>query len=306
MRLVIDTDTASDDAVALMLALDAPGVTVEAITTVAGNVPLPQATRNALVTLEFLGADVPVHPGRTGPLVRPLETAQEVHGHDGLGGARLPEPVRAPRGEHAVETLIRLARENPGELTLVTLGPLSNVAAALLIEPGLLRLCRRVYCMAGAPDAWGNVTAVAEYNVWADPEAAAIVLAADGDITLIGWNVSRESAVITDADQERLRAMNTPRADFVLDVNTAVADWCRDVTGLDGFDLPDPIAMAVALSPELVLHSERLHAAVALGDEARGMLMVDRRRAAPPPNVTIVWDVDSAGFKAAIDRMCAR
>lgn len=305
MRLVVDTDTASDDAVALMLALDAPGVTVEAITTVAGNVPLPQATRNALVTVEFLGADVPVHPGRAGPLVRPLHTAQQVHGHDGLSGVRLPEPVRPPRPEHAVETLIRLAREHPGELTLVTLGPLSNVAAALLIEPDLLRLYRAVYCMAGAPDARGNVTAVAEYNIWADPEAAAIVLAADGDITLIGWNVSRESAVFTAADQERLRGLNSPRADFLLDVNAAVAAWCRDVTGLDGFDLPDPIAMAVALSPELILNSERLHTTVAVGDEARGMLMVDRRRATAPPNATIVWDVDSAGFKAAIDRMCA-
>jgi len=91
----------------------------------------------------------------------------------------------------------------------------------------------------------------------------------------------------------------------VLEINTAVEAYCREVTGLDGFDLPDPIAMAVALSPGLVRRAERVHAAVAVGDEARGLLMIDRRRTAPPPNVTVVWEVDSAGFKAAIERMCA-
>ncbi|MER6950187.1 nucleoside hydrolase [Nonomuraea sp. NPDC000554] len=305
MRLVIDTDTASDDAVALMLAIATPGTQVEAITTVAGNVPLPQATANALVTTEFMGADIPVYAGRPGPLLRPAATAQHVHGPDGMSGVALPAPARSPRPEHAVETLVRLARENPRELTLVTLGPLSNVATALLVEPDLLRLYDRVYCMAGAPDGHGNISAVAEYNVWADPEAAAVVLAAPGDVTFVGWNVSRQSAVFTDADQARLRRMGTPRADFLLDVNAAVADWCRTVTGLDGFDLPDPVAMAVALRPDLVLRSERLHAAVATGDESRGLLMIDRRRAAPPPNVTIVWDVDTAAFKADIDRLCA-
>ncbi|NUT40093.1 MAG: nucleoside hydrolase, partial [Thermoactinospora sp.] len=176
MRLVIDTDTGSDDAVALLMAARDPGATIEAVTAVAGNVPLPVATRNALITLELAGSgEVPVHAGCARPLLRPLATAQHVHGADGMSGAPLPDPVGAPTGEHAVDALLRLARERGPELTLVTLGPMTNVAAALVRDRHLLRRFRRTYCMAGAADACGNITASAEFNVWADPEAAAIV-----------------------------------------------------------------------------------------------------------------------------------
>lgn len=299
-RLIVDTDTGSDDAVALLLAALDERARLHAVTTVAGNVPLPLATRNALHTLELAGAaEVPVHPGCDRPLLRPLETAQEVHGADGMGDAGLPEPGTAPRDEHAVDVLLRLGHDHPGELTLVTLGPLTNLAAALVRDRGLLRRFRGVYCMAGAADAVGNAGPTAEYNVWADPEAAEIVVReSDPDtVTWVGWDVSRHDAVLTAEDQARLRAIGTPLAAFADRINRRVGEWAATVTGLAGYDLPDPIAMAAVLRPGLVLETERAHLRVALHDEARGQALIDRRRTAPPANLTLVRRMDEHGFK---------
>ncbi|MFB4270535.1 nucleoside hydrolase [Nonomuraea sp. GTA35] len=306
LPLLIDTDTGSDDAVALLLAVagddnaSAAGGDVRAVTTVAGNVPLATATRNALITLGLAGrADVPVHPGCDRPLTRPPSTAQHVHGLDGMGDIGLPDPARGPADGHAVDVLLSLPRRHPGELTLVTLGPLTNLAAALLRDRDLLTRFRHVYCMAGAADLRGNISPTAEFNVWADPEAARIVLqaATPERVTWIGWDVSRKYAVMTPDDQRRLEGLGTPLATFTHRINRTVADWARDVTGLAGYDLPDPVAMAVALRPELVLGSEQAHVDVAVGDEARGQLVIDRRRAAPPPNLTLIRRVDEPGFK---------
>ena len=285
LRLVIDTDTASDDAVALMLALADTSALVDAITVVAGNVPLPLAVRNALVTCDLMErTDVPVHAGCAKPLVRALETAQDVHGPDGMGGAILPVPSRGVADEHAVLALLRLAAEAPGERTLVTLGPLTNVAAALLVDPLLLTKFRHTWCMAGVSDANGNVTGSAEYNVRADPEACAIVLEAATPelVTFVGWDVSRKHAVVLPADQERLVALGTRRADFVQRINLAVDLYCRTVTGLSGYDLPDPITMAAALRPGLVTATETAAVVVALDGLGRGTLVVDRRPGGSP------------------------
>ncbi|MEN3614780.1 nucleoside hydrolase [Plantactinospora sp. ZYX-F-223] len=308
LRLVIDTDTASDDAVALLLAVRTPGVRIEAVTTVAGNVPLPRASRNALVTLEFASAgNVPVHPGCERPLLRPLETAVHVHGADGMGGAPLPEPTGTPAREHAVDALLRLARDRGAELTLVALGPLTNIAAALIRDRQLLDRFRHVYCMAGAADACGNISATAEFNVWADPEAAAIVCdaAACETVTWIGWDASRHDAVMTPDRQRRLCDLDTPLARFAHRVNRSVDHWATEVTGLPGYDLPDPLAMAVALNPSLVRRAETAHVRVATGDETRGQILVDRRRTAAPANLTLVRRVDSDGFEQMLLDACA-
>jgi purine nucleosidase len=304
LSLVIDTDTASDDAIALILAARSPGVSIRAVTVVAGNVPLSQATRNALVTLEMCGAgDVPVYEGRSAPLMRKLETAQYVHGEDGMGGVPLPEPVRQPEAEHAVDLLRRLAREEPGRHTLVTLGPLSNVATALLVEPDLLSGFNATFCMAGALDGVGNAHPAGEYNVWADPEAADIVFNSSGEPTLIGWDISRRYAVFTPEEQASLRAVGKLGA-FAVDINAVVDRYARTDSGLPGFDLPDPIAMAVALDPGIVVRQSRHRVHVGLDDRARGATMVDHRRSAAEPNVRIVWEVDEAAFKAMVMEAC--
>ncbi|MCG5217905.1 nucleoside hydrolase [Streptosporangium soli] len=310
LPLIIDTDTASDDAVALLLAAAGGHARVHAVTTVAGNVPLDLATRNALISLEMAGAaDVPVHPGCERPMLRSPSHAQHVHGEDGMGDLGLPAPRSSPGTRHAVEVLLSEAGRFPGRFTLVTLGPLTNLAAALLQDRDLLTRYRHVYCMAGAADARGNVSATAEFNVWADPEAARVVLSAatPGKMTWIGWDASRQDAVMTTGDQLHLERLGTPMATFAHRVNRTVAVWAREVTGLDGYDLPDPLAMAVALRPDLVVEREVARVDIAVGEEARGQMLVDRRRGATAePNVTLVRRVDTAGFKKMLFDTCAR
>ncbi|MCX4869901.1 nucleoside hydrolase [Streptomyces sp. NBC_00257] len=300
LPLIVDTDTASDDAVALLIAAASGLGDIRAVTTVAGNVPVEIGTRNALISLETAGrTDIPVHPGCARPMTRTLSTAQHVHGEDGMGDIGLPDPATTCHHTHAVETLLSSPHRHPGELTLVTLAPLTNIAAALLRDPDLFTRYRHVYCMAGAADLRGNVSPTAEFNVWADPEAARIVTqaATPEKVTWIGWDVSRKDAVMTPTDQQRLEQLGTPMATFAHRINRTVADWARDVTGLAGYDLPDPIAMAVALKPDLITEQEQAHVDISVTDDTRGQMIIDRRLSAPAPNITLVRRVDETGFK---------
>lgn len=306
LSLVIDTDTASDDAVALLMAARSPHATIHAVTTVAGNVPLEQATRNALVTLELAGAaEVPVYAGRATPIMRALSTAQHVHGEDGMSGVAFAEPTNPARAEHAVDALRRIARAEPGRHTLVTLGPLSTIAAAILIEPDLLTRFAKVYLMAGAFDGVGNIHPVGEFNVWADPEAATIVVNAPGDKTFIGWDISRRYAVIDPAEQAALRAIG-PLGEFVVGINRCVDEFARTRSGLAGYDLPDPIAMAVALDPSIVDDQFRCQVTIGLDDISRGGTFVDHRMGGTGTNATVVRVVDETRFKAMLTAACQR
>lgn len=301
--LVIDTDTASDDAIALVIAVRHPDVDVRAVSVVAGNVPLDLAVRNAIVTLDLCGGEhVPVYAGRAEPLTRTLETAQFVHGQDGMGGADLPAPSRPPDGADAVDALLRIAHTEPGRHDLVTLGPLTNIAAAVDADPSFLTKFGRTYLMAGAPDGVGNVDALGEYNVWADPDAASRVLAADGAKTLIGWNISRTYAVVTPDEQARLRAVG-PLGAFAVDINGDV-DAYATATGLAGFDLPDPVAMAVAIDDSIVEDSTDEWLVVGLDGPTRGCTMPDRRFDRHAPNTRVVWQVDEHAFKSMLFDAC--
>ena len=302
--IVIDTDTASDDAVALVLAVREPSVDVRAVTVVAGNVPLDLAVRNAIVTLDLAGgADIPLHGGRDRPLIRPLDTAQFVHGADGMGGADLPDPSRQATSNDAVGALLDIASNEPGRHDLVTLGPLTNIAAALERDPEFLTKFGHAYLMAGSPDGVGNVDALGEYNVWADPEAATAVFAAPGAKTMIGWNISRTFAVMTDDEQAELAAVGR-LGKFAIDINGDVEQYCLD-TGLAGFDLPDPIAMAVALDDSIITESTEEWLVVGLDGPTRGCTIPDRRFGRPDPNVRVVWAVDEAAFKQRLLTACA-
>jgi purine nucleosidase len=302
--LVIDTDTASDDAVALILAARTPGVTIRAVTVVAGNVPLPSAVHNALATLELVGATaVPVWAGADRPMLRPLDTAQDVHGEDGMGGAALPSYERSFEAGHAVDALRRIATEEPGQHVLVTLGPLTNVATALLLQPDLLTRFQHTFLMAGAFDGVGNAHPVGEYNVWADPEAASIVVDAPGAKTFVGWDVSRRYAVITPQEQQELRGLG-PIGEFTVAINRMVDEYARNVTGLSGYDLPDPIAMAAAIDPSLVVRSQDVHVTVGRDQLGRGGTFIDHRHTAPAPNATVAWEVDEQGFKRLLRNAC--
>jgi purine nucleosidase len=302
--IVIDTDTASDDAIALVLAVREPSVDVRAVTVVAGNVPLDLAVRNAIVTLDLAGgSEIPLHAGRDRPLVRPLDTAQFVHGEDGMGGASLPEPSRPPTSDDAVGALLEIAAHEAGRHDLVTLGPLTNIAAALERDPEFLTRFGHVYLMAGSPDGVGNVDALGEYNVWADPEAATAVFAAPGAKTMIGWNISRTFAVMDDEEQAALGAVG-PLGRFAIDINGDVEQYCLD-TGLAGFDLPDPIAMAVALDDSIVVEATDEWLVVGLDGPTRGCTIPDRRFGRPDPNIRVLWSVDEAAFKQRLFTACS-
>ncbi|MCP3939353.1 MAG: nucleoside hydrolase [Actinomycetia bacterium] len=274
-RLLIDTDTASDDAVALIMALRHSDVEVEAITVVAGNVALDQAVQNALYTVELCGSSVPVFGGLTGPLLRDLEDATDTHGDDGFGDIGLDLSGRVPTYGHAVDVITETIMANRGEITLVTLGPLSNVATALLRTPDIATAVKRCVVMGGAGRGPGNVTPLAEYNLWADPEAARIVCRSGLPLTLVGWDISVASAMLSAHDASRIRNLGSDLARFAIDIQATVEKFSRDVSGLDGFDLPDPMAMAVAIDPGIAT-TERHHVDVAFGDgRDRGKDIVD-------------------------------
>lgn len=246
---LIDTDTASDDAVALVMALRDPTISVEAITVVAGNVPVQQGIQNALYTVELCGADVPVYAGAHTPLLNKLETAQVVHGVDGMGDLGLPLHGRAQTPGHAVDVIIETIHRHAGTITLVSLGPLTNLALALVRDPSIAGKVARYVMMGGTSDAYGNVTPVAEYNIWADPEAAQIVFAAGLPVEMVGWDISRKYATFNRAEAAAIREIGTPLATFCVDIQGVVDTFSTTITKLEGFDLPDPITMAFALDP---------------------------------------------------------
>ena len=275
-HFLIDTDTASDDAVALVLAMQHPGVQIEAITVVAGNVPVDQGVQNALYTVELCGRSIPVYRGMPGPLIRPLETAQGVHGDDGMGDIGLPLSGRAPAAGHAVQVLIDTIHQFADEIVLVTLGPLTNIAVALRQDPLIAQAVSECIIMGGTGQGHGNVTPVAEYNFWTDPDAAKIVFESGMRIRMVGWDISRTYAVLGLEDGAALRAIGTPLAHFCIDIQRTVQQFALTTTLLDGFDLPDPIAMAVALDPSVATGIERCFVDIeAGGDLCRGQSVVD-------------------------------
>ena len=313
-KLLIDTDTASDDAVALIMALRSPLVDVLAITVVAGNVPVEQGTRNALYTAELCASPVPIYIGAAAPLTRPLEDASWFHGRDGLGDHGYQPQTRTPEPGFAVDTLIRIIHANPG-IELITLGPLTNLALALRESPRLAENVARCVVMGGAPCCEGNVTPAAEYNFWVDPEAAAIVLRSQLPIELVGWQLSRGAAVLSGADMEAILALKTPLAEFAIRANSTAADAYQTQTGEPGLALPDPTAMAILLDPALSLSASHHYVEIETGSSlTRGMSVVDRlnvahdsrNRAAWKQAVThgrqhtIIWALDNPGWKQAL------
>lgn len=212
--------------------------------------PVEQGVQNALYTVELAGADVPVYAGSGGTRTH----AQFVHGEDGMGDIGLPLDGRVPAPGDAVDALERAIRASPNELTLVTLGPLTNVAR--LFERGVAPLLRDVVIMGGTSDDVGNVAPHGEYNVWADTAAARTVFASGARITMVGWDISRKYAVFEPQEWDELRALG-PLGAFSVDIQRTLIEFCRTTLGKDRFDLPDPIAMAVALDRRVATQTVR-------------------------------------------------
>jgi purine nucleosidase len=313
---LIDTDVASDDAVALIMALRAPDVRVAAITTVAGNVGVEQAARNALYTAALCGSDVPVFIGAEKPLARVHQNATWFHGEDGLGDHHYPAPRRAPEKHHAVEAMIATIEANPG-LVIVTLGPLTNLALAVAQKPSIAGKVGRCVVMGGAPCCEGNVTPAAEYNIWVDPEAARMVLHSGLPVELVGWQTSRGDAVVSEADIARILGLKNEIAAFAIECNSRAREAYFVQTREDGISLPDPVAMSVALDPGVGTEWSTHYVDIETHSElTRGMTVVDRLNVAADernralwadllaraPNAKVCWTIDTKKWKEMLVR----
>jgi inosine-uridine nucleoside N-ribohydrolase len=298
---LIDTDTASDDAVALIMALRSPQVEVLAITTVAGNVDVQQASRNALYTAELCDSRVPVFMGAEKPLNRAHVGAEWFHGRDGLGDHEYGPPKRAVEKQNAVEAIIETIESHAG-LVMVTLGPLTNIALAMQQKPSIAAKVSRCVVMGGGPCCEGNVTPAAEYNIWCDPEAARMVVRSGLPIELVGWHLSRGEALLSPPDIQEVLDLGTPVAEFAIECNSRAQEAILKQTGEHGICLPDPVAMAVALEPSIVTsQSAHLMEVETESELTRGMTVVDRLHVAEDERNREVWAQSiAAGHKAKI------
>ena len=277
-NLLIDTDTASDDAIALIMAMKYPEVKIEAITVVAGNVPVEQGVQNALYTLELCRQNIPVYQGAAKPLLRSLQTAQFVHGEDGMGDIGLDLQGRKPQKGNAIDVIINTIEAFPEQIELVTLGPLTNIAIAILKAPTIVNKVKQCTIMGGVGRGHGNITPVSEYNI--DPEAAKIVFSSGMNIKMVGWDISRNHAFFDDSDVAKLRALDTPLAHFTVDIQKILVEFATKHSGLPGFDLPDPIAMAIALDETISTFSQKMYAEVIISDGiTRGQTVMDHNNA---------------------------
>jgi inosine-uridine nucleoside N-ribohydrolase len=292
--VIIDCDPGHDDAMALMLAVASPELELVAVTTVAGNQTLDKVTANAIRVLDVAGADaVPVAAGADRALIHPVRTASEVHGETGLDGPDLPPPSRPPEPRHAVELLAEKLRERP--LTLIGIGPLTNVALLLATHPELTPRIERVVIMGGAIGL-GNVTPSAEFNVWADPEAAHRVFSAEGlDVTMVGLDVTHR-ALLTEERAEALRATGRAGA-VVADLHAFYRRFHERVYGHSATPVHDAVAVAHVIAPG-VIATEHLPVEVDITQgPARGRTVVDQlQRTGKPANAHVAVDVDAAGF----------
>jgi purine nucleosidase len=296
--LVIDTDTAQDDCIAILVGLLDPGAELRAITMVAGNVGFDRQVHNAWMTLNVADRlDVPVYLGCRRPLVREWVSAVNVHG-DGGGGLSIDEHGLAPQDEHGVDALIRLAAEAPGELTIVCIGPLTNIAMAIIKDPAFVGNVKALYIMGGSNNARGNITAAGEFNFYVDPDAAKTVFAAGfADIVVVPWApLTLVDGVFNRDEISRIAAVGTPLARFVVRVCEATLAFDESV-GIMGSTHPDSLTVAVLLHPELVAASARYAVDVEADSElTRGYSAMSWGVHGLEPNATVVESVDRLAF----------
>jgi purine nucleosidase len=298
--LLIDTDPGVDDALALLMAFGDERHRLLALTIAAGNVGLDHTVANALKLCEIAGIDVPVHAGCPVPLLHPAEDAGYVHGRDGFGDTGYSPSARAADPEHAALAIVRLAREHAGELLLVTLGPLTNLALALRLDPDLPSRVGRLVVMGGAVTGQGNTTVPAEFNIGFDPEAADIVFRAFPEFDVVDWEAVLRHG-FRHEDFDAWLAAGDARARFYDGISRHTREWSAGRRG-GLFHSADALAMAAALDPDAIVRAERLPLAVELeGRLTRGATVVDwQQRGGQPANARIVLAVDQARFEARV------
>lgn len=300
--VVIDTDPGLDDALALILALRSPVLDVRAITVVAGNVPLASCTSNALRILEALAADPPppVYEGCSRPLSVPVARAEHVHGSDGIGGASGRFPVRdlEPRAEHAVDAMLDLSRRFGKDLTVISLGPLTNVATALRKDPDAMGGIGELIVMGGSADGRGNVTRTAEFNFFSDPKAARTIVRSGLPVVVVGLNVTERALLPRARFDAGLAAMTRePLRSFLAAAASPYFDFCRKVRNFDGCAMHDPLAVAVGIRPDLIETDWLACDVVESQGLTRGMMLTDQPNDDPvAPPIRVATSVDTPSF----------
>lgn len=320
-RVIIDTDPGIDDALALILAFASPELSVEAITTVAGNVTVAQATRNACLLLEVID----LHPrpqiatGATCPMVRPLRTAEGYHGQDGLGelsrfrtetGAfRYPEPQQLLAPQSAPTLMADLISAAPGEIVLICIGPLTNLAMAIQAAPAKMAKVKEIVVMGGAIQMPGNVTPGAEFNLYTDPDAARLVFTSGLPITLVPLDVTQRVMLRAELIEAVVGHIGSRVTQFVRDATERLFGVEQEQTGCAATPLHDPLAVGIVVDPSLVTRRP-LYVEVETGNgPAQGMTIADRRHIRKewksPPNLQVCMEVDAGRFIALfLERIC--
>jgi purine nucleosidase len=296
-RILFDTDPGIDDACALLLALASPELSVEGLSIVHGNCSLEQGTTNALAILELANAShIPLAKGCELPLVQPSLLAPETHGETGLGYAKVPAPRIGPIVQHAIDFLIEKILSSPGEITLVAIGPLTNVALAIRQEPRIVGSLKELIIMGGALRYEGNTTAVAEFNTYVDPHAAHIVYHAGIPTTLVPLDVTYQ-CILTPGDVNRLQKIDSPITKFIVDATRFYMEFHDEFQKIDGCVINDPLALALTFAPELCTYRELPIDVDISGGISMGKTIADfYNYGKKPANMKVALDVRARDF----------
>jgi inosine-uridine nucleoside N-ribohydrolase len=297
MKLILDTDPGIDDALAFILLKAMPEISLQAITTTHGNTTVQKCTENALKLVELLDMEnIPVAEGAHEPLVKTLSVAEETHGDTGLGHAVLPAPKIKPVASNAANLIIDIVNANPGEITILCIGPVTNLALALLKEPSLRKKIKNVVSMAGTIHYPGNATPSSEYNVFCDPEAFDILLRSGIDLTIVPLDVTYK-CLFTKAHIERLKGAREDIRTFIDRATAFYMDFHLEYQGIEGCAINDPLAAAILLKPELVTMRDYYVDIELHGDFTTAKLSADHFVAlGNPPNAQVAMEVDVEGF----------
>lgn len=299
-EIIFDGDPGIDDALALLYILNNEEAELVGITTVGGNIGLDKTTRNALRILEITNnSHIPVARGIEKPLMRINRSEGEVHGKDGLGNTNLPEPKIREIDEHAIDFIINTIMKNPKRITLVPVGPLTNIAIAVIKEPRLKDYVKEVVIMGGAVTTFGNITPESEFNIYTDPEAAKIVFESGLPITLVGLDVTMKT-LLTPSHLSQIMEVSTPVTNFVEKIITHYMRFYQEVVGVNGCGMHDPLAVAVAIDRSLVKTRKLFVTVETKGEYTTGETVADLRGSKEGevriPNMDVCIEVDSERF----------
>lgn len=306
-RILLDTDTAGDDTIAILMALRARNARVEGLTINCGNIEFDQQVENALYTVQVagVGGKVPVYPGARHPLLQEWKTVEYIHGKDGMGNSHFPKAKQRPEARHAVDAIVDTVNSNPGEITLVEIAPMTNLALALRKDPTIAKKVRRFCFMGGTNQYLGNMTPAAEFNIWVDPDAAKIVLGSGMPTTMVGWEICMRYGLIGPAEYEEIEAMKTPESEFFVAVNRQVRKYTKKAQGLDATSCPDSITMSVVLNHRVATDVRRRFVeADNSSGVSRGATVVDHLKVlGRMPNVSIVYEASQTLYRKMLYKL---